>query len=239
MRYILILISVLLFSISYSQTKYDSGIVKYGVKFDNDINDAKSDSLEKSSKKVRSFLNRLYEVRRKFYAQDAVFIELNFNQNSYYAKPVEVMLPESISKYSNMVSRNHINYGNINENLFLFHIDNSLGNMIIKSHKNYTWEITNDYKTIAGYKCRKAVLKKESNPKLDYQVWFTPQIPVAFTPVRYHGLPGATLGIKTPRKYIYAKDIKFTDNVTIKKPSGGKKISFKEYRKMITRFKPD
>ena len=123
--------------------------------------------------------------------------------------------------------------------LFLFHVNNSLGNIIIESKKNYSWEITNDYRTIAGYKCRKAILRKESNPKLDYKVWFTPQIPVNFTPVRYHGLPGATLGIKSGPKYIYAKKVEFTDNVTIKKPEGGKRISFEEYREIITRFKPD
>jgi len=164
---------------------------------------------------------------------------LEFDKNSYNSKPVEVMLPESISKYGNMVSRNNSNYGNFRDDLFLFHVNNSLGNIIIESKKNYSWEITNDYRTIAGYKCRKAILRKESNPKLDYKVWFTPQIPVNFTPVRYHGLPGATLGIKSGPKYIYAKKVEFTDNVTIKKPEGGKRISFEEYREIITRFKPD
>lgn len=219
--------------------QYQSGVVKYGVEYDNNSNNVQSDTLNRSSTQVKTFLNRLDEVKHKFYRQDVVFIELNFNRNSYYAEPVEVMLPESISKYNSSVSRNNINYGNFSDDLFLFHIDNSLGNMIIESKKNYTWEITNDFRTIAGYKCRKAILRKESNPKLDYSAWFTPQIPVAFTPVRYHGLPGATLGVKKSSMYIYAKEIKFTDDVTIKKPEGGKKISFEEYRKIITRFKPD
>ena len=233
-----ILYIVVIFSITNIHGQYNSGIVKYGIKY---YDENKTYSKKKYATNVRKFLEKRKEIQRKYFAQDAVFIKLKFNEYSYYSEPIEIIIPESISKkYSRLIYRNPIVYGDLVEKSFLFHVNNSLGNMIVNNTKNYEWKITDEYKMIAGYKCRKAYKITESNPdNLNYMVWFTPQIPVAFTPVRYHGLPGATLGIKSGPKYIYAKEVKFIDDVTIKKPSDDKQISFKEYRKIITRFKPD
>jgi GLPGLI family protein len=228
-----------LLSLNYLFCQYETGFVKYGIDFNEKSYNKQFRSQDKPLSRSESFRKKYYNVYRKLYAQDIVFIKLDFNKNTYYSRPIEIMIPESIAKYGNMISRNNSNYSNFRDDLFLFHVNNSLGNMVIESKKNYTWEITNDFRTIAGYKCRKAILRKEISPNLDYKVWFTPQIPVAFTPVRYHGLPGATLAIQTPLKYIYAKEVEFKDNVTIKKPEDGKKISFEEYIDYITRFKPD
>lgn len=236
MKFILYLIVI--FNLTSLNGQYNSGIVKYGIEYDDN---KKRNSRKKLSKNVKKFLEKSNKVKSKYYSQDAVFIKLVFNEYSYSSEPVEIIMPESISnKYSRLIFRNPTVYGDLVEKAFLFHVNNSLGNMVVENTKKYKWKITNEYKMIAGYKCRKAYKITESNPdNLNYMAWFTPQIPVAFTPVRYRGLPGATLGIKSGPKYIYAKEVKFTDDVTIKKPEGGKRISFDKYKKIITRFKPD
>ena len=229
-----------LLSLNFLFCQYESGIVKYGIDFNEKSYNKQFRSQVKPLSRSKSFLKKYYSVYSKFYAQDIVFIRLDFNKKAYLSKPVEILIPENITgRYISFIKRNNINYGHLDKCLFIFIKNSNKGNLIIESKKNYSWELTNEFRTIAGYECRKAILKKESNPKLDYKVWFTPQIPVAFTPVRYYGLPGATLAIKTPLKYIYAKEVEFTGNVTIKKPNDGKKMSFEEYVEKITSFKPD
>ena len=236
------LLSFLFYSI-YCFGQYSSGVVEYGIEF-NENNHKKKFGQKRGQLTIsESFRKKYGEIHRKFYAQDAVFIELKFNKNSYCSKPVDVMIPESISgPYPDLISRNDVIYGDFKKEIFLFKTKTNQGDFVVKNKKNYCWVIKDEYRTIAGYRCRKAKMKFENNPDevlSIFEVWFTPEIPVAFSPVRYHGLPGAILGMKNFLHFIYAKQVKFTDDVTIKKPANGKKISFKEYRKMITRFKPD
>lgn len=222
--------------------QYTSGIVKYGIEFNKESYEKKFNQKDRPLTLAESFIKRYRDIHRKFFSQDIVFIELEFNGYSYSSKPTEVMVPESITKkHSGLIRRNDMVYGNLDDCVFLFKTQTTKGDFIVNNKKNYSWEIYDEYKTIAGYKCRKAKMKFDDNPDkiLSLEVWFTPQIPVAFSPVRYRGLPGAVLGFKNYMHYIYAKEIEFKDNVSIKKPEDGKKISFEEYMEMITRFKPD
>ncbi len=222
--------------------QYDSGIVKYGIDFNDESFNREFANKNKPLDKVASFRRKYRIVYRKFYSQDVIFIELKFNDNLYYSKPVDVMIPESISKtYIDFIKRNNTNYGNLNNKTYIFEKKMKGNVYVINSKKDFEWEIKDEHRNIAGFKCRKAILRKRDypNPRTQTVAWFTPQIPVSFSPVRYHSLPGAILGFKNSMHYIYARDIEFKKNVSIKKPTDGKKISFEEYMKMMTRFKPD
>lgn len=71
------------------------------------------------------------------------------------------------------------------------------------------WKITNEYRNIAGYDCRRA-----NGVTLDsvYVVaFYTDQIPTSAGPGAVHGLPGMILGLVVPEQHfnIYATDVKF------------------------------
>lgn len=71
------------------------------------------------------------------------------------------------------------------------------------------WKITNEYRNIAGYDCRRA-----NGVTLDsvYVVaFYTDQIPLSAGPGTVHGLPGMILGLVVPEQHfnIYATDVKF------------------------------
>lgn len=84
------------------------------------------------------------------------------------------------------------------------------------------WKITNEYRNIAGYDCRRA-----NGVTLDsvYVVaFYTDQIPLSVGPGTVHGLPGMILGLVVPEQHfnIYATDVKFGPP-DIKTVSGKKK----------------
>lgn len=72
---------------------------------------------------------------------------------------------------------------------------------------NITWKITNEYREIAGYECRRA-----NGLTLDsvYVVaFYTDQIPTSSGPSMMHGLPGMILGLVVPEQHfnIYATSV--------------------------------
>ncbi|MCY4778166.1 GLPGLI family protein [Sphingobacterium sp. UT-1RO-CII-1] len=74
---------------------------------------------------------------------------------------------------------------------------------------NVKWKITNEYRSIAGYECRRA-----NGVTLDsvYVVaFFTDQIPTTAGPGTVHGLPGMILGLVVPEQHfnIYATKVEF------------------------------
>lgn len=93
--------------------------------------------------------------------------------------------------------------------------------LIEDSLVNVKWKITNEYRNIAGYDCRRA-----NGVTLDsvYVVaFFTDQIPTTAGPGAVHGLPGMILGLVVPEQHynIYATKVEFAQptlaSVTVKK----------------------
>jgi len=84
------------------------------------------------------------------------------------------------------------------------------------------WKITDEYRNIAGYDCRRA-----NGVTLDsvYVVaFYTDQIPISAGPGTVHGLPGMILGLVVPEQHfnIYATDVKF-GSPTLKTTVGRKR----------------
>jgi len=233
MRYIIVIIYLFFLSDTFGQSNYESGTVNYGVNFNDEVLEKvkklqKENSFEKS---VLRYMKNDFLNHKKIYAQDITFIKLNFRGDIYLIEPVDIMLPENLkSKFS---LKSEVYYGNFRDNEFLKTLSANGNRYIAPFNKKYNWEIKNKYKNILGFKCRKAVLEIPNNNKV--VAWFTPQIPIAFSPVKYYGLPGAVLEITTPLKHIYAKNIEFTDDVEIEKPTEGIKLSKEEYQEMISR----
>ncbi|EFC69505.1 GLPGLI family protein [Prevotella sp. oral taxon 317] len=61
-----------------------------------------------------------------------------------------------------------------------------------ESLPNFSWEITEEQKTIDNYACQKAVCTFVGRT---YEAWFAPDIPISDGPWKFYGLPGLILEV--------------------------------------------
>ncbi len=101
---------------------------------------------------------------------------------------------------------------------------------------NVTWKLTNEYRNIAGYDCRRA-----NGVTLDsvYVVaFYTDQIPISAGPSTVHGLPGMILGLVIPEQHfnIYASKVEMSAP-TVKADIFKKKAKAKTRKETTTLMK--
>ncbi len=101
---------------------------------------------------------------------------------------------------------------------------------------NVKWKITDEYREIAGYSCRRA-----NGVLLDsvYVVaFYTDQIPLSVGPSATHGLPGMILGLVVPEQHynIYATKVDFSSPV-IKSSVGAKRATAMKRREMEAKIR--
>jgi GLPGLI family protein len=93
-----------------------------------------------------------------------------------------------------------------------------------------SWKITKETKTIQGYQCFKATTifldPNESESKVT--AWFTKDLPYAFGPKKYFGLPGLILEIEDFGYQFYATKIELSEK-DIENPIKGKIMTEQEY----------
>jgi len=119
------------------------------------------------------------------------------------------------------------------------------GETFLVENKKPTIKLSNESKTINSYKCYKASwIEVEEFSKLgmkgmkdathNIEVWYTPEIPVKFGPIKSFGLPGLILELKYNNVAYYATKISLNSNTvtTIEKPKG-KDISKEKYTQMM------
>ncbi|WP_157609252.1 GLPGLI family protein [Psychroflexus torquis] len=95
-----------------------------------------------------------------------------------------------------------------------------------------SWEITKETKTIQGYQCFKATTTfldpNESESKVT--AWFVKDLPYAFGPKKYFGLPGLILEIEDFGYRFYATKIDLSENgKDIENPVKGKILTEQDY----------
>jgi GLPGLI family protein len=139
--------------------------------------------------------------------------KLNFNADAISVEPVEKDQPQMVS---NLLRMGLLDYGaklyqNFDKNESLLTMEMGGSQINIKdSLTNVKWKITNEYRNIAGYDCRRA-----NGVTLDsvYVVaFYTDQIPTPGAPSTVHGLPGMILGLVVPEQHfnIYATKVEMT-----------------------------
>lgn len=134
--------------------------------------------------------------------------------------------------------------------------------LITDSLHNWNWQLLSETKKIGNYTCYKAIsvipVTKEdmaeyekmkskksegktqlftvSEPKeRTITVWYTPEIPISQGPGEYWGLPGLIMEVSDANTVILCSKIILNpkDKITIKVPKNGKKVTKKEYDRLI------
>lgn len=158
----------------------------------------------------RSYLTQLMDKVPETATLDK---KLSFNRNEMSFEPVNKDQPEIISNLLRMglLDYNSKIYQNLDKNESKMLVELAGSEVAIQdSLTNVKWKITDEYRNIAGYDCRRA-----NGVTLDsvYVVaFYSDQIPVSVGPSTVHGLPGTILGLVVPEQHfnIYATNVEMT-----------------------------
>lgn len=183
-----------------------------------------------------SFMKPFYDNLYRTISESAVHpANMAFRKNESYYEYVEKEQPNDIKNAENMVRTRNSKayYHNLDAKLSKQEVSSPYFEGVIEdSLLNIKWKITDEYRSIAGYECRRA-----NGVILDsiYVVaFFTDQIPVSSGPENFHGLPGMILGVSVPdlNYTIYATEIKI-EPAQIKTEMGNRRSSKSTRKKLL------
>jgi len=110
------------------------------------------------------------------------------------------------------------------------------GDLFLVAYPQIEWQLHNETKKIGNFNCYKATIIKEvkgSNGliKIPIEAWYTPELAIPFGPLGFNGLPGLIVELSMRNfKYTIQKiALNPTDEIKIKKPTNGKKITKQEF----------
>lgn len=228
-RVILFTLFFLQIFISFSQ----NGEVLYIKKMRTDFIDTK-----KTTKKVENFIEFSNKINSSL---KGVSYKLKFNS-------IESLFKVFKSKMEIGNSRNlklAINFGGGRGTFYtnqktkeIIHKANGYGELFLikDSQENNKWVITQEEKIINGYKCFKAILKKEKNTKSKYDTyaWFSTKLSFGYGPLGYGNLPGLIVELHLNNGFsFYLKKINFfKKEMKIIKPIKGVEITKEEFLKL-------
>ncbi len=226
MKKILLIISFLIFSYSFSQKL--NGKVIYSKEFNKS---APKDTLHE---KVNQIKNAVYEMIVK--SAKSLEYELKINNNTSSFEIINSLESESLAaKISGGAGFYYTDQYNC-----LRKVDRFGETFIIKYKADrIKWTLINENKKIGKYLCYKAITKykKSENSTYYYEIvaWYTSELPVKFGPIGFSNLPGLILELTFNNKATYKmKKVDFTiNNIEIKKPVNGKVVTAEEYTKIV------
>src|SRR5690606_16426604 len=102
--------------------------------------------------------------------------------------------------------------------------------VVVTDEVTYKWKITNETKQIQNYNCYKATTTFRGN---NFEVWFTPEIPINAGPWKWCGLPGLILEATDKDQSVVFK-LEKIEKLTEEIPfpaSKSKKMTLKQYLK--------
>lgn len=111
--------------------------------------------------------------------------------------------------------------------------DIELGNFItIENIPTLNWHILNETKIIKNLKCIKATTTFRG---VDWEVWFTNDIPLPYGPWKLQGTPGLIVEVKNKQATIHylLSEVQFNYKLPELKLPSSKQLPLKEYIKMI------
>lgn len=163
-------------------------------------------ALSKDDNFDRSYMEQLMSKAPESYVYKSK-LSFNANESRYDAVQEELTgIMRNLEWYG--FDHNGSYYQDIGKGLFKNKLDYNGGNILLEdSLLNIKWKITNEYRDIAGYTCRRA-----NGVLLDsvfVVAFYTDVIPLSSGPACMHGLPGMILGLVVPEQHynIYATKV--------------------------------
>lgn len=212
----------------------NSGKVIYGEK----IVGLELDTAKIKRDGVKSAVMRTYRKEKRALKNDRPLYTLVFNKNESLFQALPLMGNDAYGGALKRVLVKGKFYTNLKTNIHTHQLKYQGKIYLIAREKKYlNWHITNETKTIAGYRCQKAISTYKSNSKASIKIeaWFCPSLPFQFGPKYYYGLPGLILALKEHHYYFYAKKI-ILKNESVKKPTKGKRLSYYGFDEMIRKM---
>jgi hypothetical protein len=207
MKKIIVIFSILITSISYSQNKQKNNVQIINVVYS-------------------------YETLKGLFKND---VELLINKNTaqFFVNIKGGEKKEYVVGQVEQLPNYHITDYNLTTNTFNEQSKRRNKLFTAEWKNDFVWKITNETKEIGGYKVIKATTDTYEIKKGDdfyygkASAWFTPDIPISAGPGRYAGLPGLILEIEYEKggsKYKF-KSIDFNSNKQFKNIEEGTKVS--------------
>lgn len=204
----------------------------------------KEEIINKNNKFEDKYFDNFFSIAEESNGKIAKYIlTVNSNMTSFILQPNEydggginisyVIASKALGNYYSDISNSHI----------IEQVEFNGNNFLVSYQKeDVIWEITNETKKIGQYDCIKAITKlKEVNEnkigEREYEIWFSPTIPIKAGPLLFSGLPGLVVYVtdnKTRRIYLKNAEINpdKIDNIVF--PTKGKQITssdFLEYKR--------
>jgi GLPGLI family protein len=223
MKYLLIILFT-----SFSTKAQTSGYIEFKSKIVSQVIDT---AKTKNDNVKQMMLNTVYKMKKQMpYAT----YELIFNDNKSVFKIKKKMSVDNTIDYKDVAGFSDA------DGEFFTESTKELRLRKIKAWNNYyiirssfsQWELKNQEKKILGYRCFKAVSKKEldNGDSIEVIAWFAKDLPFNFGPKEFVGLPGLILEIEERGIKFYATKVNLSNkNYNIKLPEVNKSISKKEF----------
>lgn len=187
----------------------------------------------------RRYQNFMDMNRKIVEAAKQLEFELRFSNGEAISQPREIMSTENINAKLGKGPYDGVHYTNQNTGENLWQTDVYFGMTLLITEKKPEWQLENEIKIISGYRVKKATgtikNSKGSKEKIrTIEAWYAPDISVSFGPRGFSGLPGLIIDLTVDRERYYLTEIKINpkEDIKIKKPSKGKKITHQELEEM-------
>ncbi len=213
----------------FSQNKQE-GIIFYTVKSNTFRNINKKDTLNQDVKNaLKRISNKINEAAK------TIKFQLKFNKS------------EALFTMQNQLELdNGIGVKLLNKGMFYTDIK---GNVLLKKEaygsdflienpiNNNNWKLINETKIINGFTCYKALNKKVTYNRfgknyITVEAWYAPKLPIRFGPEGFGNLPGLIVQLSIEKGNTYTIEKIMYKNVSIKKPTKGKKVTLEEFGKI-------
>jgi len=230
--YLASIISITFCFVGYSQS-YNNGKVTYSV-----INNLKKISkIEKDKNIPQEAKEKLLKIKNE--ASSLKYVLVFSGAESYFAKEKKI---EQKKSFTEVLSGKGSYYTNL-KNRKVFHSVDSFGENFIINTPFRKWKLTQESKMIGKHKCYKAITVKEVHTrsgivKKNIIAWYTTSISVNFGLKDFSGLPGLIIELIDENVLFRATKIELNlkNKIKIKKPISGKKVSIKEYNKIVKKM---
>lgn len=223
---------ILIYSLtSFSQIK--SGKITYVFSM-TPISQKKIDSITKKRATKNARMREWFKNTLKNTPNVNAYLEFSNGESIYYVEN-EMQIEGKPIFNMNRISAGGDNKVYVNaktkEILKEYNTENLL---IVKKPKK--WKITQESKKIGNYLCFKAIDIESKNKKMKPIVWFTPEIPVSFGPLDFHGLPGLVILVEMYNRTISVSKVVLNpkEKIVLKELNKGERISEEKFNKKMS-----